>query len=66
MNPETGECTSVDCPIGYFPKGGKCEGWYFFMSIALDSPIFTPGAKIFGPHDTITLIPTPHNPGTVL
>uniref|UniRef100_A0A914C537 Fibulin-1 n=1 Tax=Acrobeloides nanus TaxID=290746 RepID=A0A914C537_9BILA len=25
MNPTTGECTSIDCPVGYYPKNGKCE-----------------------------------------
>uniref|UniRef100_A0A915PZH1 Fibulin-1 n=1 Tax=Setaria digitata TaxID=48799 RepID=A0A915PZH1_9BILA len=25
MNPRTGECTSMDCPIGYKPIRGRCE-----------------------------------------
>uniref|UniRef100_A0A1I7V5A2 Fibulin-1 n=1 Tax=Loa loa TaxID=7209 RepID=A0A1I7V5A2_LOALO len=25
MNPRTGECTSIDCPIGYKPIHGRCE-----------------------------------------
>lgn len=26
MNPRTGECTHVDCPIGFKPENGRCEG----------------------------------------
>ncbi len=26
MNPRTGECTNMDCPIGYKPIRGRCEG----------------------------------------
>uniref|UniRef100_A0A915BL81 Fibulin-1 n=1 Tax=Parascaris univalens TaxID=6257 RepID=A0A915BL81_PARUN len=25
MNPRTGECTHVDCPIGFKPENGRCE-----------------------------------------
>ncbi|VDM47385.1 unnamed protein product [Toxocara canis] len=25
MNPRTGECTHVDCPIGFKPNNGRCE-----------------------------------------
>ncbi|VDK17430.1 unnamed protein product, partial [Anisakis simplex] len=25
MNPRTGECTHVDCPIGFLPNNGRCE-----------------------------------------
>uniref|UniRef100_A0A7E4UMX8 Fibulin-1 n=1 Tax=Panagrellus redivivus TaxID=6233 RepID=A0A7E4UMX8_PANRE len=25
MNPQTGECQSIDCPLGYKAKDGKCE-----------------------------------------
>ncbi|PIO69727.1 calcium binding EGF domain protein [Teladorsagia circumcincta] len=25
QNPVTGECTSIDCPLGYYPSGGTCH-----------------------------------------
>ena len=26
QNPITGECISVQCPLGYYPKNGMCNG----------------------------------------
>ncbi|KIH51994.1 hypothetical protein ANCDUO_17911, partial [Ancylostoma duodenale] len=26
QNPQTGECTSIDCPLGYYPSNGMCHG----------------------------------------
>ncbi|KHJ86364.1 calcium binding EGF domain protein, partial [Oesophagostomum dentatum] len=25
QNPQTGECTSIDCPLGYYPSNGMCH-----------------------------------------
>ncbi|VDO82337.1 unnamed protein product [Heligmosomoides polygyrus] len=25
QNPQTGECTSIDCPLGYYPSNGMCS-----------------------------------------
>ncbi len=35
MNPRTGECISMDCPIGYKAIRGRCEGSFlsFYVNI---------------------------------
>ncbi|VDM65322.1 unnamed protein product [Strongylus vulgaris] len=27
QNPQTGECTSIDCPLGYYPSNGMCHAF---------------------------------------
>lgn len=33
QNPVTGECTSIECPLGYEPRDGKCNGKFSFWSL---------------------------------
>ncbi|KAK6036150.1 calcium binding EGF domain protein, partial [Cooperia oncophora] len=71
QNPVTGECTSIECPLGYYPSGGTChdvdECTTFEQPCGVNEECFnTPGSWRCQLKDNICIAGYEFNPATGL